>query len=77
MGLHFASADHHGVNVSWWAVVPGVMQRPNCFEVTPGRVKVRVSARPDANDYYQSLTDEQRRSLAMGWEMEVDVSRPT
>ena len=73
--LHFASATHQGIDVAWWAVVPGLMQRPNCFEVAPGRLELPVSVQP-GGDFAKLFRDKNGVGHSLYWDIEVNVPQP-
>jgi len=74
--LHFAWASHQGIDVSWWAVIPGTMQPPTCFEVAPGRLKLPVSVEP-TGDFAKLFCDKRGVGHNLYWDVEVKVPRPS
>ncbi len=51
------------------------MQRPNCFEVAPGRLKLPVEVRAEG-DFAKLFRDENGVGHSLYWDIEVKVSRP-
>lgn len=73
--LHLASAQHQGIDVCWWAAVPGTMEPPTYFEVKPGTVKLRAIVRPEG-EFATLFRDKNGVGHSLYWDVEVKVPRP-
>ena len=68
--IDLAEADHEGINVRWWALVPRDTP-PNYFEITPDKVKLPVGISPRGEFAKTHFTDE----LSQQWDVVLDLPR--
>jgi hypothetical protein len=68
--IDLATADHEGINVRWWALVPRNTP-PNHFEITPDKVKLPVGISPRGEFAKAHFTD----GLSQQWDVVLDLPR--
>ena len=73
--VELATASHQGIDLCWWVMIPRG-ERPNFFEVSPGKIKIPVHIAPHG-DYAKLFLDERGITHELTWNVELDVPRPS
>jgi len=74
-GLTLAGADHLGVNVRWWLLIPRG-KPPTITEAGPGKVKIPVGITPHGRFAEDHFRDARGVIQHLTWEVIIDLPSP-
>lgn len=72
--IDLASADHDGIDVRWWVLVPRGTP-PTFFEIAPGKVKLPVGITPHGEFAKANFADEHGTINHLEWNIVLDLPR--
>jgi hypothetical protein len=70
--IQLASANHQGINVRWWIVIPRGTP-PTYFEIAPGKVKLRVGFTPQGEFANANFADAHGTIHHSYWDVVLDL----
>jgi len=73
--IDLASADHQGIDVRWWVLVPRGTP-PTHFDVAPGKVKLPVGITPNGEFAKANFADERGVIHHLTWDIVLDLPEP-